>query len=125
MRISTAALHECVDALAGLDGVEPRELTGDEVVDWLAGVGRARQSLDAVMAALTSRVSELSSGEDRTKRFARLKGYSDAGALVAGVAQVPRSDAGRLIALGAAMADADSSAAVPLTLGATPPAGSV
>jgi len=122
MRISTAALHECVDALAGLDGVEPRELSGDAAVEWLAEVGRARQSLDAVMAALTARVTELSSGDDRTKRFARSKGFSDAGALLASVAQVPRSDAGRLVSLGQAMADADAASETPLTLGVEPSA---
>jgi hypothetical protein len=120
MRISTEALSECVGALAGLDGVDPRGLSGNEAMEWIADVGRARQSLDAILAALTSRVSELSSGEDRTKRFARLKGFSDAGALVSSVAQVPRSDAGRLVSLGQAMSDADAASEAPLTLGAEP-----
>ena len=60
-----------------------------------AASGQLVQSANAIIAALTARVSELSTGEDRTKRFARLKGFSDVGSLVSEVAQVPRPDAGQ------------------------------
>lgn len=118
MRISTEALSECIGALAALDGVDAASLTGDEAMRWLAAGGRARQSLDAVMAALTARIADLSRGDDRQSRFARLKGFSDVGALVTEVAQVPRGDAGRLVTLGGAMSDADAGGSEPLTVGA-------
>ena len=59
------------------------------------------------------------SAHDRLNRFARLKGYSDVGALVTDVAQVPRGDAGRLVTLGGAMSDADAGSPQPLTIGAS------
>jgi 5-methylcytosine-specific restriction protein A len=123
MRISTEALTECIGVLAGLDGVDAGSLAGDEAMAWLAAGGRARQSLDAVLAALTSRIEELSQADDRGNRFARRKGFSNAAALVTEVAQVPRSDAGRLVSLGQAMSDADAGSAEPLTLGAAAESG--
>jgi len=118
MRISLEALDSQVAALAALEGVESRALTGDQAVEWARAIGAARQSLDALLSAVTARISELSTGEDRTKRFARVKGFSDVGALVSEVAQVPRADAGRMVALGEAMAQADAAAGAPLTMGA-------
>ena len=79
MRISLDSLTAQVTLLRGLDGVEPRSLSGDEAVEWLRASGQLVQSANAIIAALTARVSELSSGEDRTKRFARVKGFSDVG----------------------------------------------
>lgn len=117
MRISTESLTERIGALAGLDGIEIASLTGDEVMTWLSAGGRARQALDAVLAALTSRVDELSRADDRGNRFARRKGFSDAGALVADVAQVPRGEAGRLVTLGQAMSDADAGSGGELAVG--------
>ena len=118
MRISTESLNRRVGALAGLEGVDPRALTGDEAMAWLTAGGQARQALDAVLAAVASRVEELSTGEDRTKRFARTKGFSDVGALVTEVAGVPRAEAGRMVTLGQAMADADAGSGGNLTVGA-------
>ena len=108
MRISLDSLTAQVALLRDLDGVEPRSLTGDQAVEWLRTSGQVVQSVNAIVAALTARVSELSTGENRTTRFARVKGFSDVGALVSDVAQVPRGDAGRLVTLGQAMSDADA-----------------
>jgi 5-methylcytosine-specific restriction protein A len=118
MRISLDALTTQVTALAGLEGVEPRALSGDEAMDWARALGATRQALDALLSAVTGRIAELSTGEDRTTRFARAKGFPDAGALVSEVAQVPRSDAGRLMTLGEAMSDADAGSGGRLTVGA-------
>ena len=90
---------------------------GIEAVEWLRASGELVQSANAIIAALTARVSELSTGDNRTTRFARMKGFSDVGALVSDVAQVPRGDAGRLVTLGQAMSDADAGSLQPLTLG--------
>jgi len=118
MRISLDALSVQVASLAGLDGVEPRALTGDQAVEWARAIGAARQSLDALLSAVTCRITELSSGQDRTTRFAREKGFADVGALVSEIAQVPRSDAGRMVSLGEALVDADTGVGGALTLGA-------
>lgn len=100
--------------------MEPRALTGDEAVEWIRASGEAMQSLQAIMAALSARVTELSSGEDRTKRYARAKGFSDVGSLVSEVAQVSRGAAGQLVTLGGAMSDADAGSSAPLVVGAAP-----
>ena len=117
MRISLDSLTAQVALLRGLDGVEPRSLTGDQAVEWLRASGEVVQSVNAIIAALTARVCELSTGEDRTKRFARVKGFSDVGSLVSEVAQVPRGDAGRLVTLGQAVSDADAGSLVPAHVG--------
>ena len=118
MRISLEVLTAQVATLGALDGVEPRSLSGDQAVEWVQAIGQTRQALDALLSAVTARVTELSSGQDRTKRFARAKGFADVGALVSEVAQVPRSDAGRLVVLAQAMADADAGSGDALTIGA-------
>jgi len=117
MRISLEALTSHVATLAALEGVEPRSLTGDEAVAWLRASGQVVQSANAIIAALTARITDLSSGEDRTHRFARAKGFPDVGSLVSEVAQVPRADAGRFVTLGQAMSDADAGSSDALTLG--------
>lgn len=106
--------------MAGLEGVEPHALTGDEAMEWIRASGEAMQTLQAIVGALTARVAELSTGDDRTARFAREKGFSDVGSLVSEVAQVPRGSARQLVTLSQAMSDADAAAAQPLTVGAKP-----
>ncbi|MGC4173936.1 DUF222 domain-containing protein [Demequina sp.] len=121
MRISLEVLRSQVAQLASLEGVDSRALTGDEAVAWLGSVGEVVQSANTIMSALTSRVGELSSGEDRTKRLARQKGFSDVGSLVAEVAQVPRGAASQLVTLSQAVSDADAGSSAPLTVGAASP----
>ena len=114
-------LHSQLAGLGGLEGVDPHALTGDEAVEWLRGVGELVQSAQSIASALTVRISELSTGEDRTKRFARAKGFSDVGSFVSEVAQVPRGTAGQLVTLGGAMADADSGSDGGFIIGAAEP----
>jgi 5-methylcytosine-specific restriction protein A len=117
MRISLEVLRSQVADMAGLEGVDSRALTGDEAVEWIRAGGEAMQSLQAILGALTARVTELSSGKDRTTRFARAKGFADTPSLLTEVAQIPRAQAGQLVTLGRAMSDADAGSSVPLTVG--------
>jgi len=118
MQVSTDLLLERVTALVDVNGACLDDMPGDEVLAWLEKGGRAAQSLNALLATLTARLGALSSGEDRTRRFARTKGFADTAALVADVAQVPRSAASALLTLGEAMSDADEASGGKLTFGA-------
>jgi len=104
MRISTELLRQRVDALDALDGVDTDALTGDAAAAWAGATAQARHALDTILAGLAQRIDAVSSAD--AGRFARSKGFSGASGLLSQVGELSPSDAGKLVALGNALADA-------------------
>jgi hypothetical protein len=107
MRISLDAAGEHYGALAALDGVEARSLTGDEAAEWIRKAARARHALDGVIAALSARVDELSSIDAGRDRYARARGFASPQQLIASDGELSSGDANRLVELGRMMAVAE------------------
>ncbi len=110
MRISTELLRQRVDALAALDGVDTDALSGDDASAWAAAVAQVRHANDAILAALAQRIDALSSADARAGRFARQKGFGGASGLLSEVGELSAADAGKLVALGNALAGPPSTA---------------
>jgi 5-methylcytosine-specific restriction protein A len=108
MQISTDALIEHATSVAALNGVDPGSLSGDEASDWLSALARVRTATEAVMATLARRLEELSTVDVGRDRYARAQGFAGAPTLVAQKGQMSTGEAGRLLSLGRAMADADA-----------------
>lgn len=101
------ALGEHCDALAPLDGVDVRSLTGSEASEWLARAAGLRHAVDGVLAALSGRIDELSSLDAGRDRFARAKGFASAQQLIASVGDLGSGDANNLVSIGRAMVAAE------------------
>lgn len=78
-------------------------------MNWLARAAEVRHAADAVMASLAQRIDELSAPDVPGVRFARAKGFAGAADLVASVAALARSDAGKLVGVGRALVDPHAS----------------
>lgn len=107
MRISLDAAGEHYGALAPLDGVEARSLTGDEAAEWIRTAARARHALDGVIAALSARVDELSSLDAGHDRYARARGFASPQQLIASEGDLSSGDAHKFVELGRMMVAAE------------------
>jgi hypothetical protein len=122
MRISLDSAGEHYGALAPLDGVEARSLTGDEASEWIRRAARARHSLDGVIAALSARVDELSSLDAGRDRYARARGFASPQQLIASDGDFSSGDAHKFVELGRMMVAAEDAPALMSDSGEAEPA---
>lgn len=108
MKISTDLLRERVEAISAIDGVDAALLSGDDAAAWAARVAQVRHASETILAVLAHRIEELSAATAGPDRYARSKGFAGANGLLSRVADVGPSDAGKLIGIGRALAEAEA-----------------
>lgn len=111
MTFSLAGLHRTVDVLHPFEGADLAGLARTELLALQSAVADARRALDVVVAAVAGEIGRRSSVDDGPGGLARQQGFASPMHMVANALGSSLGQAGALVNVGQALAEADAAAA--------------